>query len=176
MRQRKPRNTAILSAFAAVLALVLLAALPAAATPSPRKKTLTVAHGPVTLPYVDAAPEGASVGDVRTFWTALTLPGKVGEIGYFSGSMLTVAEEKPGPDQELRTANFVFVVGAQANQIVVGGIAAYNKTAPTLATTSITIRPIIGGSGSFDGARGSCRTVHYPDGTWTHTFTYFLGN
>ncbi|MSO95387.1 MAG: hypothetical protein EXQ81_06285 [Thermoleophilia bacterium] len=174
MRQRKPRNTAILSAFAAVLVFVLLAALPAAAAPGPRKKTLTVAHGPVILPYIDAAPAGPSVGDLRTVWTALTRPGKTEEIGYLSGSLLTVAEEKPGPDQELRTSNLVFVVGSPVNQIVVGGIVAYNRTAPTVATKSLTVRPIVGGSGAFDGARGSCRTIFYPNGTWTHTFTLFI--
>ena len=153
------------------LALVSLATATAARAAT---KVVKVAHGPVTLPLVDAAPAGPSVGDLRTVWTPLTRPGRTRVVGFLSGSLLTVAVDRPTRGRELRTSNLVFVVGMPADQIVVGGVASYTSSAPTVVRRTVTVRPVIGGSGAFEGARGSCRTVHLASGRWTHTFTITL--
>ncbi len=158
---------------ATVVALALIGLTTAATAPA-ATKVVKVAHGPVTLPLVDAAPAGPSVGDLRTVWTPLTRPGRKRVVGYLTGSLLTVAVDRPTDGRELRTSNLVFVVGMAADQIVVGGVASYPSSAPTVGRRTVTVRPVIGGSGAYAGARGWCRTVHHANGRWTHTFVITL--
>lgn len=136
-----------------------------------------VAHGPVTAgnsQYIDAAPAGPSVGDVRTYYLPLTRPGSSRNIGYLTGTLTTTATGRPKTGMELRTANLVFVFGRAANQLVLGGVAAYAQSAPVLAKRSVVTRPVIGGSGRYAGARGSCVTTHLANDTWTHVFRLTL--
>jgi hypothetical protein len=164
---RRPPRVAIVVAF-------VLLGLTTATAASAATRVVKVAHGPVTLPLVDAAPAGPSVGDLRTVWTPLTRPGRTRGVGYLAGSLLTVAVDRPTGGRELRTSNLVFVVGRPADQIVVGGVASYPSAAPTVVRRTLTVRPVMGGSGAFAGARGSCRTVHLANGRWTHTFVITL--
>jgi hypothetical protein len=134
---------------------------------------LRVAHGPVTTSnsqYIDAAPSGSSPGDVRTYYLPLTRPGSTREIGYLTGTLTTTATDRPDSGMELRTADLVFVVGSAENQIVVGGVGAYARTASTLSKRTVTTRPVVGGSGAYAGARGWCVSTHLADDTWTHVF------
>ena len=55
------------------------------------------------------------------------------------------------------------------DQIQIGG-ASVSKTAATRPTQSVTVRPIVGGSGKYVGAGGWCTTVHYANGNRAHTF------
>jgi hypothetical protein len=41
---------------------------------------------------------------------------------------------------------------------------------PTIAKQSVAVRPVIGGSGKYAGARGWCVSTHHADGAWTHVF------
>src|SRR5437588_9820902 len=146
---------------AAAVALTLAAA--ASGATAPKHLVIAVAHGAVNATnaqYVDAAPAGPSVGDVRTYYLPLTKPGGIAQIGYFTGTLTTVAENRPAPGMELRTSNLLFVIGAIANQIVVGGVAGYSQVAPTVATKSVVVRPVIGGAGKYAGAHGWCVTAH----------------
>jgi hypothetical protein len=164
----------------AALALVLGGA--GAASPGSARETaatasrslvLRVAHGPVTASnsqYVDAAPTGPSVGDVRTYYLPLTRRGRASPIGYLTGTLTTTATGKPASGMELRTANLVFVIGRSANQIIVGGVSSYEQSAPTVRKRSVVTRPVIGGSGSYAGARGWCVTTHLANDSWTHVF------
>jgi hypothetical protein len=155
-----------------VLALLLLAVGPAGAK-TRKPLVLTVAHGAVTATnsvFVDAAPAGPSVGDVRSFYLPLTKPKGTTAIGYLTGTLTTIWMDKPSAGMELRSSNLIFVVGAAQNQIVLGGIGAYPQAAPTVAAKSTLIRPVVGGSGAYAGAHGWCLTTHYADDTWTHTF------
>lgn len=132
-----------------------------------------VAHGPVTArnsQYIDAPPAGPSVGDVRTYYLPLSRPGSRRRIGYLTGTLTTTATGRPRLGMELRTANLVFVLGGAANQLVVGGVAAYAQSASVLAKKSVVTRPVIGGSGRYAGARGWCVTTHLANNTWTHVF------
>lgn len=134
---------------------------------------IRVAHGPVTArnsQYIDAPPAGSSVGDVRTYYLPLTKPGSSRKIGYLTGTLTTTATGRPRPGMELRTANLVFVLGRAANQLVLGGVAAYVQSAPVIAKRSVVTRPVIGGSGKYAGARGFCVTTHLANNTWTHVF------
>lgn len=157
-----------------LLVAAALAAAPAtsAASRSGKERTVVrVAHGPIKpIGSVDVPPEGPSVGDLSSFYVPVTRPGKKATIGWWSGSLTTVAVGLPEADRQLRTTDFVFTFGRIENQIVVGGIATYPLTSPTLAEGTVTIRPVTGGSGRYAGARGYARTVHTRQDTWTHTF------
>lgn len=145
---------------------------PAVARTSPAQ-VITVAHGAVTAQnseYIDLGTPGPSVGDMRTYYIPLTQPKSSRPIGYLTGTLTTVAVDRPSPGMELRTSDLVFVIGNASNQIVVGGVAAYAQTAPSVATSSVVTRPVVGGSGRFAGARGWCVSTHYEDNTWTHVF------
>jgi hypothetical protein len=157
-----------------LLGLGLLASSPGSASQSAgtkqRRLVIVVAHGLATATYFDAGAPGPSVGDQRYFFLPLTRPGGSTRIGYLTGSLETIASDVPAPGQELRAAELTFVVGRPQDQIVVGGIATYPKTARTAVERSAIVRPVLGGSGKYFGARGSATTVHNTDDTWTHTF------
>jgi hypothetical protein len=143
------------------------------AAPATQSLVVRVAHGPVTTAnsqYIDAAPAGPSVGDLRTYYLPLTRPGGTSRIGYLTGTLLTTATARPRAGMELRTADLVFVVGGPVDQIVVGGVSAYAQSASTLSKKSVVTRPVIGGSGKYAGARGWCVTTHFQNDTWTHVF------
>jgi hypothetical protein len=149
------------------LVLAFGSAAPASADPV---TVVTVAHGPVSAVLDPVTAGTSSPGDLRTYYTPLTMPGKKRAIGFLTGSLLTTAVGTPAVGRELRTADLVFTVGAARNQLVVGGVAAYDQQAPTVAQRSSVVRPVVGGSGKYAGARGWCRSVHRKDGTWRHTF------
>jgi hypothetical protein len=139
----------------------------------PRTLVVSVAHGQVTAAnsqYVDTAPTGPSAGDVRAYYLPLTKAGSTTEIGYLTGTLTTSAVGRPEAGMELRTADLVFVVGGAADQLVVGGVASYSQSAPTISVRSEAVRPVTGGSGKYAGARGWCVSTHLEDGTWTHVF------
>lgn len=138
------------------------------------ERVIRVAHPAITATVIDVGPTGSSPGDLRTYWTKLTKPGRSPRIGFMSGSLLTTAVNRPRVGYELRTAALVFTIGAAANQLEVGGIAPYRQQAATLAEDESVIRPVVGGSGRYAGATGWCRSTHKVDGTWRHTFHIWL--
>jgi hypothetical protein len=153
--------------------LVAAAVLAGGATAAPaHPKLLGIAHGAITAAnsqYIDAAPAGPSVGDLRTYYFPITdLSGKA--VGYATGTLTTVAVGRPSAGMELRAANLIFVIGRASDQLIVGGVAAYPEAAPTVAVKSSVTRPVIGGSGRFAGAHGWCVSTHLSDNTWTHVF------
>ena len=71
---------------------------------------------------------------------------------YLSGTLTTLSDGVNG-DEELRSANLVFVFGDEANQLVVGGISLYPPAGSTIAVGAETVRPVVGGSGIYAGRR-----------------------
>ena len=133
------------------------------------EKRLTVTHGPTdanNTQQTDLGTPGHSVGDLLTVFIPFT--GK--HTGHLVGSLTTVAVDRPAAGQDVRMSNLSFVFGQSANQIVVGGQAVYEISQPTLGIGVVTIRPIIGGSGKYSGARGFVETTHLADNTWKHVF------
>jgi hypothetical protein len=137
---------------------------------SSKSLVVTVSHGALDASdsqYIDAGPAGPSVGDVRTFYVPLSRPARA---GYATGTLTTVATGKPQAGMELRAANLVFVMGGPADQLVIGGVGAYPQSSSTISKETVVTRPVIGGSGTYAGARGWCVTTHHADDTWTHVF------
>lgn len=140
-----------------------------AAHAADKGRTVTVTHGAVAPTLI----QGEGLGAVRTFFIPTTVKGKSGPQYYMTGTLTTVAVGMPN-DQELRASNLTFVFGAEANQIVVGGISLYPASSATLTTGQKTIRPVIGGSGTYDGARGYMVSTNRGADGWTHVF-HLLG-
>ncbi len=154
-----------------VLAAALLAtgAATAAQAEAPvvkRKSTIVQVWHPVVTP---TAVLGSGLGTVRTWFTPTTVDGKSAAGQFMTGTLTTVAiDEQAGT--EWRTANLVFVVGDEANQLVIGGTSIYPSAGSTLAVDSSTIRPVIGGSGTYDGARGYAVSTNLGARGWSHVF------
>ncbi|MEI7779135.1 MAG: hypothetical protein WCJ42_06875 [Actinomycetes bacterium] len=132
-------------------------------------QVVTVTHGKVDSTNshrIDLGVPGPSMGDVLVFYIPLTSS----ESGYLTGTLTVTGSNQPSEGMEVRIANLTVSVGSQSDQLVIGGSALYNIVSPTLAIGATTVRPVVGGSGRFAGARGWVESVQHPDGTWTHTF------
>ena len=147
-----------------LLGLALVAASPAQAAAA-STTTVRVYHQAVT----PIATSGSGIGMVRTFFIPIAVDGKSGDGQYLTGTLTTLAEGMPG-GQELRGSNLTFVFGSEENQLVVGGISYYPSAGATLAPGQKTTRPLLGGSGIYEGARGQVVSTNLGPAGWTHVF------
>lgn len=160
------RATAALALTVAAVGLVATPAAQAAqAAPRAKDTIVTMRHG-VAAP---TGVQGSGLGTVRFFTIPLTVDGKAGTPAYLVGTLTTVALDAT-QNRDVRASNLTFVVGGEQNQLVVGGISIYPSDGSTLAPGTKTVRPIIGGSGIYDGARGSVVSTNLGDSGWTHVF------
>ena len=157
-----------ISRVVAVLAtsvIALAATVPAQAAPANKPTVVTVYHQAVN----PIAVSGSGIGTVRTFFIPLAVNGKAADGQYLAGTLTTLDTAMPD-NQELRTSNLTFVLGAEANQIVVGGISLYPPAGATLAPGQTTTRPVLGGSGTYEGARGQVVSTNLGTNGWIHVF------
>jgi quercetin dioxygenase-like cupin family protein len=136
------------------------------AEPGTAADQFVISHGPVATTLVTAGSDGHQLGDVRVVSIELDEP----PAGRIDATLITTAIDTPNPGDEIRISELVFVLGESGDQIVVGGSALYPAAGSTIEIDSSTIRPILGGSGSFAGARGWVETGHLADDSWTHAF------
>lgn len=156
----------LLAVLLAVVATVGLTA-PATAVPADKrgdKQVVRVWHAPVTPTTIS----GSGLAAVRTYFTPITVDG-VATGGYLTGTLTTVAYEA-STDTEWRTSNLVFVMGALADQVVVGGVLTYPPASATLTTGTPYVRPVLGGAGAYAGARGYVTSVNRGADGWLHVF------
>ena len=148
------------------LSLSLGLSLALASTSQATEKDTTV----VRIYHAAVAPTsvtGSGIGTVRTFFIPIAVDGIAADGQYLVGTLTTLAEDV-SDGLELRGSNLTFVVGEEANQLVIGGVSLYPPTGATLAPGQRTVRPILGGSGIYEGARGQMVSTNLgPDG-WTH--------
>jgi hypothetical protein len=127
--------------------------------------SVTVTHAVVT----PTSTIGAGPGTVRTFFIPINVDGVDADNQYLSGTLITLSDSVNG-DEELRSANLVFVFGNEANQLVVGGISLYPPAGSTIAVGEETVRPVVGGSGIYAGATGEVISTNLGDDGWSHVF------
>ena len=116
---------------------------------------------------------GSGIGTVRTFFIPIAVDGKAADDQYLAGTLTTLAEQVGG-NEELRASNLTFVFGAEPDQLVVGGISLYPPASATLAPGARTVRPVVGGSGKYFGARGQVTSTNLGANGWTHVFRIVL--
>jgi hypothetical protein len=149
----------------ALTALALAIAPSAAAANHSRTETIRVYHQAVLPTSV----QGSGLGTVRTFFIPLAVEGQKVANPYLVGTLTTVAQGLSG-NREIRASNLTFVFGDETDQITVGGISYYPADGATLAPGTRTVRPVTGGSGRFDGARGQVISTNLGANGWTHVF------
>ena len=149
----------------ALTSLALVIAPSAGATNRSGTETIRVYHQAVLPTSV----QGSGVGTVRTFFIPIAVEGQTLTNPYLVGTLTTVATGLSG-NREIRTSNLAFVFGDEADQLVVGGISYYPAEGATLAPGTKTIRPVVGGSGRYDGARGQVISTNLGANGWTHVF------
>lgn len=157
------------SVIAIPLLIIGLIAIGTPAQAAADRQTVRVYHQAVT----PIATSGSGIGTVRTFFTPMAVDGKAANGQYLTGTLTTLAENV-SDGQELRASNLTFVFGNEADQLVVGGISLYPPAGATLAPGTKTVRPVLGGSGKYDGARGQVVSRNYGAQGWTHTFRIVL--
>lgn len=157
-----------------VLAIVVALGLASVAPAAARAAEHPAKSGIVQVYHVALTPtliEGSGLGAVRTFFVPISANGKTGDGYYMTGTLTTVTVGRPD-GSEIRQSNLAFVFGSEPNQMVVGGISIYPSASATIAAGAKTIRPIIGGSGIYDGARGYVVSTNLGTNGWTHVFHY----
>ena len=120
------------------------------------------------------AVSGTGIGTVRTFFIPIAVYGSAADGQYLAGTLTTLDTAMPG-GQELRTSNLTYVFGAEKDQMVVGGVSLYPPAGATIAAGQTTIRPVVGGSGKYSGARGQVVSTNMGANGWTHVFKVWLG-
>lgn len=156
---------------ASVVSIGLVTAAGIAPAPAAEKPiTVRVYHQAVS----PIAVSGTGIGAVRTFFIPIAVNGKAADGQYLAGTLTTLDTAMPG-GEELRTSNLTFVFGAEKDQMVVGGVSLYPPAGATLAAGQTTIRPVIGGSGKYSGARGQVVSTNMGANGWTHVFKVWLG-
>lgn len=169
MQQVTPRR---LSATISLGCAVLIAAASAISVSAQEtERTVTISHGSVAdaAVYIDLGDPGPSVGDVRTFSVDAT--DDSGRAGRLTATLTTSSSDWPAAGDELRLADIVVMFGDDfADQLVVTGASLYPGDSSTITPGDSTIRPIGGGSGIWNGARGYVETFHSSDDTWQHIF------
>ena len=151
-------------AAALTFSIALVAGAPAA-TAAEKPLVVVVTHAPLA----PTAVVGSGLGTVRTFYVPIRVDGKASPGSYLTGTLTTVATGLES-NRELRAANLTIVVGKDDNQLVIGGLSAYPADGSTLAPGQQATRPVIGGSGIYDGARGSVVSTNLGERGWRHVF------
>lgn len=150
-----------------LIALFALSAFLASACSGGAATIVTFTHGAVTPTTIVMGTDGGAVGAVRTFHAEAAADD--GTAGTFDATMVTTSVDETA-ELETRLTTIVFSVSDGADQLILSGSAVYPATGSTIKTADTVIRPIIGGSGRWSGARGWAESTHEADGSWTHAF------
>lgn len=162
----KSKLGVLLRATLAIGLIYAVSGLPATnAAESSKWTTITVRHAPVTPTSV----QGSGIGTVRYFSTPISV-GKAQGAEYFMMGTLTTLSIDATIGKEVRASNLNFVLGSIEDQLVVGGVSYYAAAGSTIDVGSKTVRPVIGGSGKYAGARGSLTSTNLGTDGWTHVF------
>jgi hypothetical protein len=131
-------------------------------------ETLSIIAPPTGLHQatVDVGAKGTSGGDVYVFDGPLLDSDEGETIGHVYGTQTSVALDS---DSETVQAMITFDLG-DGDRITVGGIGEYPRGDKNLIENQKFVRPILGGTGSYEDARGIDTTVRRADGGYEHTF------
>jgi hypothetical protein len=158
-------------ALAALSVSVLLAACGGRST-NASTESFTVHEDAPKMSLLDLGQPGNSPGDVYHFFAPLrsSRGGPVtGEL--FGSKTLIKLATNTKPGIENRGTLLFFTFGGHQNQIVVFGITEYSPSAGEFAAGKSVVRPILGGTGKYMGARGQLTSTRNADGSYTQVFT-----
>jgi hypothetical protein len=159
------------SGLAALFASILIAACGAHPT-NQSTESFTVYEDAPKMGLLDLGAPGNSVGDVYHFSAPLhSEPGGpvTGEV-IGSKTLVKVAADA-NPNLERRATLLFFTFAEGNDQIIAFGAADYSPSAPEFGAGQAVVRPVLGGTGKYMGARGQVTSTRNSDGSYTQRFT-----
>ena len=75
------------------------------------------------------------------------------------------------PNLERRATLLFFTFAQGKDQIIALGAADYTASAPEFEAGQPVVRPVLGGTGKYIGARGQVTSTRSDDGSYTQVFT-----
>lgn len=132
--------------------------------------TLVLNQAPPSLRPVDGGVPGVSAGDILFYEARIT--GEHGESGMLTGVLMTadVADPETGDLDADRLGQLSFDLGG-GNTLLAIGETVYRAGNAEITANLPQLRAVVGGTGSFMGARGQVMTTRNPDGSYRHEFT-----
>jgi hypothetical protein len=161
----------IMIAAAALSASALIAACGAHST-NPSNETFTVYEDAPKMILLDLGAPGNSLGDVYHFSAPLHSERGGPVTGEVIGSktLVRVATDA-NPNLERRATLLFFTFADGKDQIIAFGAADYSPSAPEFDAGQPVVRPVLGGTGKYMGARGQVTSTRNADGSYTQVFT-----
>lgn len=157
--------------FGALLASVLITACGARST-NQSTETFTVYEDAPKMNLLDLGAPGNSLGDVYHFSAPLHSERGGPVTGEVSGSKTLVKmATDANPNLERRATLLFFTFADRNDQIIAFGAADYTPSAPEFDAGQPVVRPVLGGTGKYMGARGQVTSTRNTDGSYTQVFT-----
>ena len=139
---------------------------------NPSTETFTVYQDAPKMSLLDLGAPGNSLGDVYHFSAPLHSErgGRVtGEI--IGSKTLMKMPSDANPNLERRATLMFFTFADGNDQIIALGAADYTPSAPEFGAGQPVVRPVLGGTGKYIGARGQVTSTRNADGSYTQVFT-----
>ena len=156
---------------AAVVTSVLIAACGAHST-NQSTETFTVYEDAPKMSLLDLGAPGNSLGDVYHFSAPLHSERGGPVTGEIIGSKTLMKMPSDANSNLERRATLMFFTFADGNdQIIALGAADYTPSAPEFGAGQPVVRPVLGGTGKYMGARGQVTSTRNADGSYTQAFT-----
>jgi hypothetical protein len=156
---------------AALLASSLIAACGAHCS-NPSTETLTIYQDAPKMSLLDLGAPGNSLGDVYHFSAALHSERGGPVTGEVMGSKTLVKmPTDANPNLERRATLMFFTFAEGKDQIIAFGAADYSPSVPEFEADKPVLRPVLGGTGKYIGARGQVTSTRNSDGSYIQVFT-----
>jgi hypothetical protein len=156
---------------AALLASFLIAGCGAQSN-HPSTETFTVYEDAPTMSLLDLGAPGNSLGDVYHFSAPLHSERGGPVTGELIGSKTLVKmPTDANPKTERRATLMFFNFADGKDQIIAFGAADYSPSVPEFEVGQSAVRPVLGGTGRYIGARGQVTSTRNQDGSYTQVFT-----
>ena len=136
--------------------------------------SLVLNQDPPSLRPIDGGASGVSVGDILFYEAHIT--GEHGEAGTLTGVLMTadVADPETGDLDADRLGQLSYDLG-DGNTLLAIGETVYRADSVEIMANTPQLRAVVGGTGSYMGARGQVLTTRNSDGSYRHEFTLIDG-
>jgi hypothetical protein len=165
-------NLQRLMATAAAMSVAALIAACGVHSTNPSTETLTVYQDAPKMSLLDLGAPGNSLSDVYHFSAPLHSDRGGPVTGEVIGSktLVKVATDA-NPTLERRATLLFFTFADGKDQIIAFGAADYSPSTPEFDAGHPVVRPVLGGTGKYMGARGQVTSTRNSDGSYTQVFT-----
>ena len=135
-------------------------------------ETFTIYQDAPKMSLLDLGAPGNSLGDVYHFSAALHSERGGPVTGEVVGSKTLVKlPTDANPNMERRATLMFFTFAEGKDQIIAFGAAEYSPSVPEFDADKPVVRPVLGGTGKYMGARGQVTSTRSSDGSYTQVFT-----